>query len=316
MNQKIEVPVVFAADRNYLAPCYVALYSAVMHKESKTAYLFYLLLPDHISKTDLQSFEELQRKYSSIKIRYCFISDKDLKVNLSEDEAVDHISATTYYRFLIPELLTEHETCIYVDVDTIIQRDLRKLYETEIDGYYVAGVKNVFSDTLPGSVRYEERCAELGIDSLETYVNAGVLLMNLKKMREDQIEQQWLRCSAQKTYLYNDQDVINAVCYGKIRLLEYRYNVFPDYCKDPEKTGVFLNTDYRRAAEEPVIVHYVSKEKPWISKYFFMADQWWDVCKQTEKQFQRTLLKPFLKTNQRKLSKWQHWKLWIKQRIL
>lgn len=314
MNQKIEIPVVFAADRNYLAPCYLALFSAVSHQKENTSYLFYLLLPDSIKKEELTCFESLKEKQQRIDIRYRFISDKNLHVNLSKEEAVDHISGTTYYRFLIPELLSEHEKCIYIDVDTVIQKDLGELYETDLADYYLAGVKNVFADTLPGTAGYTKRCMELGITSLETYVNAGVLLLNLKKLREDQIQKQWLKQAAEKSYLYNDQDIINATCYGKIRLLDYRYNVFPDYCKDAEETSRFLQEDYREAAKSPVIIHYVSKEKPWISRNYFMAELWWSYGRKTDRAFRKMLLTPFLKVSRKKLSKVQHLKLWIKQR--
>lgn len=314
MNQKTEIPVVFAADRNYLAPCYLALFSAVSHQKENTSYLFYLLLPDSIKKEELACFESLKEKQQRIEIRYCFISEKDLQVNLSREEAVDHISSTTYYRFLIPELLEEHEKCIYIDVDTVIQKDLRELYETDLADCYLAGVKNVFADTRPGSSRYEKRCQELGVASLETYVNAGVLLLNLKKLREDQIQKQWLKQAAEKSYLYNDQDIINSVCYGKIWLLDYKYNVFPDYCQDAEETSRFLQADYREAAKDPVIIHYVSKEKPWISRNFFMAEFWWNYGKETDREFRKTLFNPFLKVSRKKLSRVQHLKLWIKQR--
>ena len=313
MSKQKEIPIVFATDRNYLAPCYMALFSAVKNMSRDIKYIFFVLLPDTIQKEELISFEKLSSQNDSIDIRFCHISDDDLNVCLSGSELVNHITYTTYYRFLIPELLDSYEKCIYIDVDTVIKGSLEELYAIDLTGNYVAGVKNVFADTLPGSENYENRCLELGIDSLETYVNAGVLLMNLNELRKDKIQEKWLACSREKEYLYNDQDIINAVCYGKIKLIDYKYNVFPDYCRDISMASALLNQDYLNAAEHPIIIHYVSKEKPWICKYFFMADLWWENCKETEKEFRKGLLAGFLKISKTKISKVQHLKLALKQ---
>lgn len=313
MSKQREIPIVFATDRNYLAPCYMALFSAVKNMGRDIKYTFFILLPDTIQKEELVSFEKLNEQNDSIDIRFGFISDDDLNVCLSGSELVNHITYTTYYRFLIPGLLENYDKCIYIDVDTVIKGSLEELYTINLAGYYVAGVKNVFADTLPGSEDYKSRCIELGIDSLETYVNAGVLLMNLEELRKDKIQEKWLVSASEKEYLYNDQDIINSVCYGKIKLIDYKYNVFPDYCRDLSLTFKLLSQDYSKAAKSPVIIHYVSKEKPWISKYFFMADLWWKNCKETEKEFRKGILADFLKKSKTKISKVQHLKLALKQ---
>lgn len=313
MSKQREIPIVFATDRNYLAPCYMALFSAVKNMSQDIKYTFFVLLPDTIQKEELVSFEKLSNQNDLIDIRFCYIADDDLKVCLSGSELVNYITYITYYRFLIPELLYSYDKCIYIDVDTVIKGSLEDLYAIDLAENYVAGVKNVFADTLPGSENYKNRCQELGIDSLETYVNAGVLLMNLKELRKDKIQEKWLACSREKEYLYNDQDIINAVCYGKIKLIDYKYNVFPDYCRNLSMTFKLLNQDYLEVAEHPVIIHYVSKEKPWISKYFFMANQWWENCKEIESEFRNGLLADFLKKSKTKISKVQHLKLRLKQ---
>lgn len=313
MSKQREIPIVFATDRNYLAPCYMALFSAVKNMSRHIRYTFFVLLPDTIQKEELVVFEKLSNQNDPIDIRFCFIADDDLNVCLSGSELVNHITYTTYYRFLIPGLLDSYDKCIYIDVDTVIKGSLEKLYDIDLTGNYIAGVKNVFADTLPGSDSYKNRCLELGINSLETYVNAGVLLMNLEELRKDKIQEKWLASSREKEYLYNDQDIINSVCYGKIKLIDYKYNVFPDYCRDLSLTFKLLSQDYSKAAKSPVIIHYVSKEKPWISKYFFMADLWWENCKETEKEFRKGILADFLKKSKTKISKVQHLKLALKQ---
>ena len=312
MSKQREIPIVFATDRNYLAPCYMALFSAVKNMSRHIRYTFFVLLPDTIQKEELVVFEKLSNQNDPIDIRFCFIADDDLNVCLSGSELVNHITYTTYYRFLIPGLLDSYDKCIYIDVDTVIKGSLEKLYDIDLTGNYIAGVKNVFVDTMPGSESYKNRCLELGINSLETYVNAGVLLMNLEELRKDKIQEKWLASSKEKEYLYNDQDIINSVCYGKIKLIDYKYNVFPDYCKDVSMASTLLNQDYQKVAEHPVIIHYVSKEKPWICKYFFMADLWWENCKETDREFRNGLLADFLKKSKAKISKVRHLKLRLK----
>ena len=75
---------------------------------------------------------------------------------------------------MIHKLVTNYDKIIYCDVDTVIIKDLSPLFNLGINNYCIAGVKEN---------RDSAYCKMLKIKN-NTYFNAGVLLMNLKKIRE------------------------------------------------------------------------------------------------------------------------------------
>ena len=80
MSKQREIPIVFATDRNYLAPCYMALFSAGKNMSRDIKYTFFVLLPDTIQKEELISFEKLSSQNDSIDICFCHISDDEILV--------------------------------------------------------------------------------------------------------------------------------------------------------------------------------------------------------------------------------------------
>jgi hypothetical protein len=102
-------------------------------------------------------------------------------------------------------------------------------------------------------------------EDLPGYFNAGVLVMNLKKIREDRLEERFISLLA-KDYTFADQDILNVACKGKVRLLPVRFNLVANnignryyayhVCGDPRDREDLL-------AGRPVICHYVGEAKPW-----------------------------------------------------
>ena len=85
--------------------------------------------------------------------------------------------------------------------------------------------------------------------------------MNLKKLREDNMEKvfyDFIPELKKRELLYNDQDLLNATCAGKIKILPKEYNVFP---------GKFVTNPHSKYdCADPAIVHYAGSSKPWRTK--------------------------------------------------
>ena len=155
----------------------------------------------------------------------------------------------TFYRLLIPYLI-DREWCVYLDGDTLIKCDICEMYSFRDDNYLVAGCYD--SGTSGGHK----------ID----YVNAGVLLMNLKYMRE--IDVMKLFKEYYTPDMFGDQDVINIALKGKIKRIPQTYNLFRSDYEDNLKN--ILTTAPREIVDEikkldwnhPKITHYIWKYKP------------------------------------------------------
>lgn len=131
----------------------------------------------------------------------------------------------------------------------------------------------------------------LEINSINNYINGGVVLMNLVKMRQDEIENKFIHFLGKKAkneefLICPDQEAINSVCYGKIRLLPCRYNVvivIEDFMKAHldgyvykkfTPTLCYKDGEWEEACGNPAIIHYAGPEKPWINRKTRLASNW------------------------------------------
>lgn len=168
-------------------------------------------------------------------------------------------------RLVIDKLLPkEIEKVLYLDGDTIVRNNLRKLWDTNIDKYILAASIEPTVD--------KQRKINLGLEKYP-YYNAGVLLINLKKWREEYAGKLILDYYKENNgrLFANDQDAINGALAGKIYTLMPKYNFYNIFYQYPYK---FLNKlmkpvqyikeiDFYECVKNPYIIHYLGEERPW-----------------------------------------------------
>ena len=106
-------------------------------------------------------------------------------------------------------------------------------------------------------------------------INAGVLLINIAKMRENFTTQYLLKFAEGAAFQFQDQDVLNVLCEGNVLFLEQNWNFAGDEIQGYRgNIETFAPRDYylayRKAAENPKIIHYAGNEKPW----YFPQQEW------------------------------------------
>ncbi|MCA6072405.1 MAG: hypothetical protein LE178_02525 [Endomicrobium sp.] len=94
---------------------------------------------------------------------------------------------TCCYRVLLPKLLPDVDKILYTDVDVIFNDDLQELDKIDVSKYYVAVAKYGSSQKNLKSKIWEQ-CGLFDIYDKRQYVNAGILILNLKKIRQDGID--------------------------------------------------------------------------------------------------------------------------------
>lgn len=253
-------PIVFSTDDNYVMPTAVAIRSIVANTDLGVID-FFILFKDSLSaksKAILKRAVQWERK--TVNLDFLNVASF---VNRAESH-IGHISGATYYRLALPDLLQRYDQCLYLDGDIIVAGDIKPLLEMSLaDEYLVAGVKAT------GPIFYKSKdrkkiLEELEIPDLDQYVNAGVLLMNLKGMRKENLANKMIQMIP-KEYTVQDQDIINIVCYNKIYFLGPQYNAMPtifEYPKAVLNKAYSLN-DIREAKKTPRIIHFANKYKPW-----------------------------------------------------
>ena len=179
-----------------------------------------------------------------------------------------YLHSVTYYRLMTPLFINE-ERVIHLDADCLIFSDLNDMYNLDFKGNYILG----FYDVIKDGIDY------LGIKSSK-YINAGVTLFNLKKLRNDK------KCVAIIGLLHstvplrkNDQTVINYLLYPNIGRLPSKYGIFN--FEDKSDLTIYLNLlrteiplkELEEALINPGIIHFVlCKPKPWYSNSFYFKD--------------------------------------------
>ncbi|MBE6453852.1 MAG: hypothetical protein E7017_03075 [Alphaproteobacteria bacterium] len=273
MKDTVICPIILASDDNYAPFMYITMYSMLENKKQNTFYDFYLLVPSAFSSDNENKILELKNTYE------CDIHFVDMKDAFADLEMqISHITSPTYYRLLATEILPiEYSKCIYVDVDVVVCDDLQQLLSIDLADNYIAGV------LAAGYVKNETyNCQRLNLPHMKNYVNAGVLLMNLQKIRNDNLVKKFLDLSKQN-FSSQDQDVINVACFGKIKNIDLKFNAIPKRLFEKNKilSLFFTSEEIIIAQKHPVIIHYADRKKPWNSVNAKLGKIWWKYAKKT-----------------------------------
>ena len=174
--------------------------------------------------------------------------------------SVSYVSHATFYRLSITEFLDTHiEKAIYLDCDVIIKQDIYPLWATDISTHSIAAVKDYQIENPKRKSPVNPYKDQLGIPESGTYFNAGVLLINLHKWREEQFGQQLLAYIQEHgaALPFSDQDALNAFFHDDCYFLPACWNQQPQVYRLP-----YYRTD-KQCIAKPAIIHYIGRRKPW-----------------------------------------------------
>ncbi len=269
------VPIIFAIDRNVVMQCGVTLTSLILNAREESFYDIYILhsqqgLPESDRARILTAFPGTDH------YRVSFI-DTGNAFHEAEGLATGHITTATYYRLAIPSLFPQFERVIYSDIDIIFQDDLSELFLLMKGDPCLLAAATDFIDLK----RIDDTLSSLcDADSFkDQYFNAGFLVMNLDGLREEKIQSQ-LHHHAGIKYEQNDQDVLNIVCKGHVRILppvfNFQPNQFAHHLWGKKVSGARFKQLFAKGT-----LHYTGPHKPWNSLECVAPDAWWHYYRQS-----------------------------------
>jgi lipopolysaccharide biosynthesis glycosyltransferase len=178
-----------------------------------------------------------------------------------------HLPLATFFRLLLPDLLPEYGTLLYLDADTIALTDVAELFATDLGEACVAAVPDLHVNGFirDGATNYLHRTAYrdmnwtgyavklLGLDPADPgYFNAGVALLDLARIRSEGLDKAMLAfLEKHQPLALCDQDVMNAVLARKKRLLPLEWNIKGDLLHP-----LWPARQVRAAMRHPRILHY------------------------------------------------------------
>lgn len=257
------VPIVLAFTSSYLIPAATTVQS-ILRSSPKIDLEVICLLTEPLSKEEALALEHLSPE--RVSFRYVIMTD-----NLDGVYVDPKYSEVANYRLLVADKLSEWDRVIYLDCDIIVRQDLEHLYNNcDLGGCYMAGVVEASSE-------YQiKRFSHFGCTRGE-YINSGVLVLNLKLIREKQLKEKFLEALRSPYLEFPDQDVINMVCRGKIRHLSPLYNgirtfLHPSHRRQYE---LYYSSPSWWVLQQEATIHYTG-EKPWRA-YTHLFEKWWRV---------------------------------------
>lgn len=262
-----QIPIFFTIDDSYAPLLYVAIHSMLKHA-SKEYDLKIHIIEEQVS--DAHKAKILSLGQEHVSIQFCPMKEslEEITDRTENHLRCDYFTMTIYFRLFIPEMFPQYDKAIYLDSDVIVPGDITKLYETDLQDHILGACPDHSVSEVPVLARYMEDA--IGIDR-NHYINSGVLLMNLKKMREKKLSEHFLQLL--KTYhmdcLAPDQDYLNAMCYGDLCYLAECFDVMPNKAKQTK-------------VEHPVIIHYNLFDKPWCYDGIQYEEEFWAEAKETE----------------------------------
>ena len=253
----------FLADDNYIMQTCITLNSLYLNKSKNSNYIIHLILNSG-SDENIKRIKKLENDSFKINIIKIDRIDELLKFNIEEISA----SPTAICKFYIPEILNELDKVIYIDGDVIINSDLSDLYNIDIKNNYIGAVK----DTC-GLSRSLYKLFKKDV----FYFNSGVMIMNLKKMREENISKKLMDYRINGYNQLMDQDALNYVFKNKVYELPFIYNTqlccIEDVKRFNEQKQIvvlkkYFNISYTISCfqdiiNEAIILHYSGSLKPW-----------------------------------------------------
>lgn len=113
----------------------------------------------------------------------------------------------TFLRLFADRLPSVPDRVLYLDTDTLINRDIGELFRTDMGGAELAAVRDYYGRVFMG----------------RDYFNAGVLLLDMKKIRENGLFARAAELCAGKKLFLPDQTALNRLVSKKL-LLPGKYN--------------------------------------------------------------------------------------------
>lgn len=197
------------------------------------------------------------------------------------------LSIEAYFRMFLTDIMYNYDKTIYLDVDTHTLIDVAELFNIDIGQNYIAAAVDV---NIVASYVAENHWKPyiddvLKLDNPYEYVQSGVMLLNLKKLREDFSLEYLIEVSTSYDWRLYDQDVLNYLCKNNIYFLPPEYNVIniqEGRLQNIQKYAPEnLKNEFFTAYDNPKIVHFVGKKKPWISFVTDYSECFWDKARKT-----------------------------------
>ena len=259
--------ILLAINNNYVEQT-ITLLSSIKENHTRDKINIFILNKDLKQKEK----NKIKTCFNNTNIYIKFITNNDNEIN-NFPVLEKRYPVEIYFRLFATKYLPKNiDRILYMDVDTIVINPLEDFYNMDFDGNLFIGathVNNFFK-------KFNQLRLKLPKNS--DYINSGVLLMNIKQLRNVDIEndvKQYIKNNKGKLLL-PDQDLLNALYGNRIKLVSYlKYNLGDKTIKQYNRFNK-EKIDIDWIKKNTVIIHYYGRNKPWNKNYKGMLDSFYN----------------------------------------
>ena len=258
------IPIFFAVDNGYIPFLAVTLQSLIDNSSDKYHYSIKVL---HVNVTNENKNAILKYQRKNVDIEFVDLAYYLEKVK-DKLYTRDYFTPTTYFRLFISDLYPHYNKAIYLDCDIVVLGDIAELYNTDLGNNLVAAAPD---DIIQCNEEFQEYVEKVvGVSDYRRYFNAGVLVMNLDQLRKFKFQEKFLYLlSTVKFAAIQDQDYLNRLCKGRVKLVSVGWNRMP-------MSTIRINPD------DIKLIHYNYVYKPWHYDNIIYQDYFWKYAEKTE----------------------------------
>ncbi|MDF7673226.1 glycosyltransferase [Acetobacteraceae bacterium ESL0709] len=259
-----KINIIMSFDDNYADHARAVINSILSHTANQSDLEIYIVYGPSLSSLSIKRLQELYN--GSVSLIF-----KEINNKYAEDFplGIKYISQSTYYRLFVQDLLPATvKRLIYLDTDIIVCDDIVDLWNINLAGHTIAGVRDIDE--------VENRHNVFGRMSKSTYINAGILVYDIGRAQEryGSLSRYFMEVyyKNRKNIKFQDQDIINIAFQDDIFILPLRWNIISflfffspllmEYNID-NLSSQHSVPEIKEAMENPGIFHFIGRRKPW-----------------------------------------------------
>lgn len=279
-NNKENITIAMASSNEYVPFLSVLLESIKCFSSEKYNYEIVVinngirLENKNILRKSLENKNNFSIKFVDANI---YLKDRELHTSM-------HITPMTYVRLAAIDIFRNYNKVVYLDCDVVVNEDIANLFNENIEGYMIAASRDTvmagWSNVKDNEyVNYNR--TELGIENTFDYFNAGVILININEISKHYDVDMLFDLASSKKWKWFDQDVLNKICYGKVKLLDNKWNVMShqhdfEYQLPEFFAPKYIYDEYLEALKSPKAIHYAGRFLPCYVTNVDLSTYFWE----------------------------------------
>ena len=280
---KNNIPIVFTVNENFIPYCKVALASLLKNISNKNNYDIIVLTNGEYKASLKKLIPEKIPANVSVRIqnvRPVMEEHEELFKNFSAEKI------TKWIKIFLPKIFLNYSKIIYLDADLLIKCDISELWNINLEGKYIGGVFDMAAHHID-SPKKEHMREYFGCDNINDYINLGVIVMDLEKLRQmDFVKKIVDLLHAVPEKVWNLYSLFNAVLHKNIKLLPMVYNYqYGILYKSSSLYQFFKDEDYltfQKATQKGAKIVHFTAIKPWVKITGPEGDNWRKLADETK----------------------------------